>query len=83
LSLRPRVEDGADRAKQIGQVSGLLFEQRADVRAGRAVPALRGDLRDLRQRQTKAASLRNEAEYAEHVGGGRADSPTACVERAG
>ena len=38
LALGPRVEDGAERAEQIGQVSGLLFQQRAEVRAFRVCP---------------------------------------------
>lgn len=68
LGLWPRVEDGADRGEQIGQVSGLLFQQHADVRArGAAVAPLRGDLCDLRERQPKAAGLRDEDEHADYV----------------
>src|SRR5688500_9030091 len=68
LGLGPRVEDGADRAEEFGQVGGLLLQQGPNVRAGRiTVSALRDDRRDLRERQPKAASLRDEAEHAEYV----------------
>ena len=87
LMLRPRVEDGLDNAEQMSQVSGFFFEQRSDVRARRvAVPPLRGDFRDLRQRQPETTGPGDESEHAEHIGGidavtGRG-APRACDDTA-
>ena len=69
LRLRPRVKDGAERAEQLGKVSGLLFQQRADVRAwGTAITPLGGDLRDLGEGQAETPSAGDETKDAEHVG---------------
>jgi hypothetical protein len=69
LVFRPRVEDGADRAEQLGQVSGLLLEYGADVRTRRGARAPLSDYPgNLRERQAETPRARHESQNAQHVG---------------
>ena len=71
--LRPRVEDGADGAEQIGKIGRLLFQQGANMRAGRIpVSTVRDDRRDLREGQAETPRAGDESKQVEHVSGIRA-----------
>ena len=61
LILWPRVEDGAHRTQQFGEIRRLLFQDDTDVRTGRVTVASPcGDFGDLGERQAKAPGASDE-----------------------
>ncbi len=66
----PRAQDASDRSQEVRQLSGLLFQEGAHVRAGhRPGAALARDPGDLAQREAQPPSLSNEVEHAQDVSG--------------